>query len=31
LYARFMALSLVSVAAVGTATALAHLRWRAIS
>ena len=31
LYARFMALSLVSVAAIGAAIALSHLRWRSLS
>ena len=30
LYARFMALSIVSVAALGAAVALTHLRWRAL-
>jgi hypothetical protein len=30
LYAQFMALSIVSVAAMGTALALTHLRWRAL-
>lgn len=30
LYARFMALSLVTVAALGVAVALGHLRWRAL-
>jgi hypothetical protein len=28
LYARFMALSIVSVAAIGAAVSLGHLRWR---
>ena len=31
LYARFMGLSLVTVAAIGIAAALAHLRWRALA
>jgi hypothetical protein len=31
LYARFMALSIVSVAAVGIVATLAHLRWRALA
>lgn len=30
LYARFMALSIVTVAAIGAAVALTHLRWRAL-
>jgi hypothetical protein len=30
LYARFMALSIVSVAAIGAAVALSHLRWKAL-
>ena len=30
LYARFMALSIVSVAALGAAVALTHLRWKAL-
>ena len=31
LYARFMALSIVSVAALGAAVALSHLRWKALA
>jgi hypothetical protein len=31
LYGRFMALSLVSVAAIGAATALTHLRWKQLA
>jgi hypothetical protein len=31
LYTQFMALSIVTLAALGTATALAHLRWRALA
>jgi hypothetical protein len=30
LYAEFMALSIVSVAAIGAAVALTHLRWRSL-
>jgi hypothetical protein len=30
LYGRFMALSLVSVAAMGAAVALTHLRWKSL-
>jgi hypothetical protein len=30
LYTQFMALSIVSLAAMGTAVALTHLRWRAL-
>jgi hypothetical protein len=30
LYGRFMALSVVTVAAIGAAVALTHLRWRAL-
>jgi hypothetical protein len=31
LYSRLMAMSIVSVAALGLAVALAHLRWKAIA